>query len=465
MIWKLSSAPVSGSPFPCRTAADILSAMSIAAADAPKRHASELGEPRQRFLSRVVDHCLSDAYRTPEDFLRHFPPAALVGSLAQADSLRVRLLVSTTGTHEKIALKKSVASAAEDLDLALAEQTTTPAALIALYPADDKVRYLDPKKLWAFATEGDFHRVTVEDGTRHGHAAKRLAFIVDCALSEGLITLRDVADGMTFDEIAACLPVSDVREVLKHAHTIGRAGAPLTEDRFLDVVPLPALVSHVPLDRTWQHVVLDRVAAPAGFVEARSGAVAAPEPVPSSPEVDVPVTIDSAVEAEPPPVSQSTRVPDEDESRRRVLDRLKLIDRLPPGHAGLSTAILLSVESMYADLWAVSDDDEREACIRESFPNQTLLRTALLALIELLDPSVDTKDAIIRDADIAGLIKIVLFEERRRRDVAPPSPRSSQTRPKRTVPPPLPRNSSPSIPEGRSSIPPPLPAEVAKREA
>jgi hypothetical protein len=447
--------------------------MSTAAvSEHPKRHASELADARQRFLSRVVDHALADGYRSPEDFLRHFPPSVLIGSLAHADALRVRLLVETTGTHEKIALKKSVTSAAEDLDLALAEQTTTPAALVALYPADDKIRYLDAKKLWAFAVEDDFHRATKEDGIRHGRAAARLAFIVECALAEGLIGLRDVADGMTFDEIAACLPISDVREVVKHALTIGRAGAPLTEERFLAVVPLPALVSHVPLERTWQNVVLDRVAAPAGFVEAKTHhppAEAQPAAAPSivsAPEVDVPVTVETAPEPEPVPSGEVARIPDEEEVRRRVVDRLKLIDRLPPGHPGLSTAILLSIESMYADLWAVSDDDEREACIRESFPNQTLLRTAMLALIELLDPSVDTGDSIIRDADVAGLIKIVLFEERRRRDVAPPSPRASQARPKRTVPPPLPRGSvPPPLPDGRSSVPPPLPAEAVKREA
>jgi hypothetical protein len=159
----------------------------------------------------------------------------------------------------------------------------------------------------------------------------------------------------------------------------------------------------------------------------------------------------------------------EDEGRRRVVERLRLIDRLPPSFEDISTPVLLSIESMYADLWATSDDDEREASIRESFPNETLLRTAMLAMIELLDPSVDTHDPIIRDADVAGLIKIVLFEERRRRDNSPASPRkpvgtpASQSRSRRSVPPPLPRSSTPPpFPaETRGSNPPPLPAEAS----
>jgi hypothetical protein len=461
-----------------------------------KQHVSELADPRQRFLARVVEHTLSDGWRSPEDFLRHFPPATLVSSLAHSDDLRVKLLIAATGTHEKIALKKSVSSATEDLELALAEETTTPSALVALYPADDKVRHLNPKQLWHFVAEDEFFRAPASETMRHTRAASRLTFIIDCAISEGILTLKDIADGMTFDQIATSLPVHDVREVVKYAMQIARAGAPLTEERFLAVVPLPSLVSHVPLDHTWQRVVLDRVAAPSGFV----AAVAPVTPAePSS--VDIPVVTESPVEeaaaasspaaegiaapeapAEPAAAAPSAEPPraDEDEVRRRVIERLRVIDRLPPSHADMSTAILLSVESMYADLWAVSDDDEREACIRESFPNQTLLRTAMLALIELLDPSVDTRDPIIRDADVSGLIKIVLFEERRRRDTAPSSSSKrasapgAQPRSRRSVPPPLPRSSTPPpLPAaeslsgtGRGSTPPPLPAEAAsKRDA
>src|ERR1041384_5054603 len=128
--------------------------------EASKRHTSELPDPRQRFLARVVDHTLTERLRNADDFLRHFPPQVIVSSLARADELRVKLLVAATGTHEKIALKKSIPSAVEDLELALAEQTTTPAALVALYSADDKVRYLDARKLWAFVVEDEFYKGT-----------------------------------------------------------------------------------------------------------------------------------------------------------------------------------------------------------------------------------------------------------------------------------------------------------------
>src|SRR5262249_54373753 len=163
------------------------------------------------------------------------------------DDLRVRLLVAATGTHEKIALKKSIGSAVEDLELALAEQTTTPAALVGLYSPDDKVRYLDARKLWAFVVEDEFFKAgTRSDPSQLEQATARLTFIIECALSEGVLSLRDVADAVTFDEIAAALPAAEAREVVKYALGIARAGTPLTEERFLSVVPLPTLISHLP---------------------------------------------------------------------------------------------------------------------------------------------------------------------------------------------------------------------------
>lgn len=440
--------------------------------DYSRRHISELGDPRHRFLAQVVEYTLAEGFRTPDDFLRLFPPAKIVESLASADELRVKLLVAATGTHEKIALKKSVASATEDLELALAEHTTSAAQLLGLYSADDRVRHLDAKKLWQFIAEDEFYRATpAADAAGHSRAAGRLTFILECALGEGLLSLRDVADGITFDEIARSLPVDDLREIVRHALDISRSGAPLTEERLLSVIPLSLMISRLPLDHVWQRVLVDRVASPAGFSDG-SPALAPPSPAPTpSSVIEVPVIVappqPPQEEVSAPAAAGETRAPDEDEVRRRVIERLRQLDRLPPSHGEISTPVLLSMESMYADLWSVSDDDEREACIRESFPNETLLRTAMLALIELLDPSVDTHDPIIRDADVSGLIKIVLFEERRRRDASPPSPqRSSQTpqgRSRRSIPPPLPRSSTPPPlpPEGSRSSPPPLPAEAA----
>ena len=160
----------------------------------------------------------------------------------------------------------------------------------------------------------------------------------------------------------------------------------------------------------------------------------------------------------------SARSGPEEEARRRVIDRLRTINRLPPKHADLSTPLLLSIDSMYADLLGASTDEAREMCIRESFPNDQQLTTALLALIALLDPSIDVNDPVIKEADVDSLIKVVLFEERHRYEQAHPSarpptppPPPNVSGPRRSLtPPPLPRSNAPLPP------PPPPPAELKR---
>ena len=94
-------------------------------------------------------------------------------------------------------------------------------------------------------------------------------------------------------------------------------------------------------------------------------------------------------------------------------------------------------------------------CIRDSFPNQQQLTTALLALIELLDPTIDVNDPVIKDADVDSLIKVVLFEERHRYEMQHPSARPA------AGPGPLPPPTSGRHGKGASIAPPPLPRQSA----
>ena len=130
---------------------------------------------------------------------------------------------------------------------------------------------------------------------------------------------------------------------------------------------------------------------------------------------------------------------------------------------------------MYAELLSASTDEARELCIRDSFPNPAQMSSALLALIELLDPSIDINDPVIRDADVDSLIKVVLFEERHRYEQAHPSlrppPSAGAPLPPPTAgtrrggsapaPPPLPRPTG----AGGASMPPPLPPPGGEKRA
>jgi len=244
-------------------------------------------------------------------------------------------------------------------------------------------------------------------------------------------------------------------------------------------VPLEKLVEYVPLEHVWDRVVIGRVAVPAGFVAA-AGEPAIADEAPAPPRsVPPPLPTKKASGSHPAVIVNespaaglgveedeerggvridSARPLHEEQARRRVIDRLKLIDRLPPSHEMLSLPILLSVESMYAELLTLSNDEQREACIRESFPNEGHLRSAMLALIELLDPTINTRDEVISEGDIDSLIKVVLFEERRRFEEGRNAARQPVPAPvarRAAVGPPPMRKASVPAPSPRSSSPPP----------
>jgi hypothetical protein len=442
--------------------------------DSPATYPSDLASTSSRFLSRALQHTLANAWQTSDDFLQHFGPDAIMQALADADELRSRLLVKLANVHERIASKKSISSAAEDLRLALGENVTSPDAVLELFPADDRVRYLKAPLLWRFMFEDKFYSTTPSDGeSAHERAARRLTFLLSCGLEESLLSLQDVVDGIGLEKIAMLLPVDELRRVVTRAMQVGREKLPLDEERLFDVVPLPKLVGYVPLESIWQNVIVKRIAEPYGFVDessagkladsdsglsskatAGSSRPASRRPAkPTSSKQDEPL---SAVDAAPPS-SVETRGPDDD-VRATVMESLREIGRLPPSFEQLSTPILLSIESMYADLFEATSDEERTECIHESFPNESHLRSAMLALAELLEPSIDVTRPPISEADTEALVKLVVFEERRRKDGTVAN-RSS------VRPPPLPLGrAASSIPAAaRVSVPPPLPGSKGSR--
>lgn len=412
---------------------------------------SELSGARERFLAQVLVHTFDDGWRTPEDFLREFQPTTIMEALADADALRARILVEAAGVHEKLAQKKSIRSAGEDLSLALEEGVTDAAAILDIFTPDDRVRYLPAEALWGFVTAGEFWKTRAQDSA-HKRAAARMTFILERALAENLITLKDFADGVSFEEIAERLPVAELKKLLAHAMKRARSGEALTEVVLTEAVPLPALVGYIPLENVWRGVVVERVAVPLGFSKAGSAPRAsarAPSPPLGSPPVEAAPRSsdagDAAIDVDVQDLEFDGGAPEavverpafEEDSRNKAIENLREIERLPPGHAELSLPILLSIESMYAELLDAGSDDQRETIIRESFPNEAHLRTAMLALIELLDPSINTAEPLIRDADVDSLIKIVLFEERHRYEQAH-NQRSGPPPRGRSVPPPLP---------------------------
>ncbi|HEY3668382.1 MAG TPA: hypothetical protein VGL19_20405 [Polyangiaceae bacterium] len=462
----------------------------------PAAFKSTLKTGAERFLSQALAHALAQGFRTPDDFLRHFKPLDLMVALESAHELRADILVKAAGVHQKIAIKKSTQSGAEDLRIAIEEGLTDSAAILELFPPDDRVRYLEAPGLWSFLVEDEFWSTLNAEANRE-RAIGRMTFTLENALREDLLSLADIADGISFETLATRMPHKELQKLVSHALKLGRERKPLTEEALLDCVSLQSIVGYVPLEHVWKTVIVERVAKPAGFLSVVSGdnkppaaqtkerasapppplkeeasadarkSVPPPKPGPARAKEDSLAEIAAAEDDVDKLIESAQRPAPEEEARRRVLEKLAGISRLPPHHEALSTPILLSIESMYAELLSASTDEARELCIRDSFPNPAQMSSALLALIELLDPSIDINDPVIRDADVDSLIKVVLFEERHRYEQAhpslrpPPSPSPlppplASRRAGSVAPPPLPR---------AGSLPPPLPPPGGEKRA
>jgi hypothetical protein len=571
----------------------------------------------RRFLAQVMEYCFREGWRTPDDFVKHFPAETMMTALERAPELRVAILAAATGIYEEILRRKSPALAAEDLSLALDEGTTSSLQLLSVFSAEDRVRFLDPRKIWDFLAEDQFWRFDPEaaEEQRQG-AADRMSFTLTQAVQERLLTLRDILDGLTYEAVADSLSPDELRTVVRHALVKGRDGIGLNEKVLLEVLPLDKLVRSVPLEHIWNEVVVRRLAVPCGMTDLtreerrksqseRSPAAyserppasyserppasysdrppaayaeraappperppseprwsnrpsAAPPPLP--PELARAATPPESRPMPPPPPSSqayfqqreapsfqqreapSSRAPEREQSyplnvagtsdyveednelttaapsvtslrensllpppmrsgappsspgsaprnavfddfnhplaapayashagvpqgppssarpnggpppfdaqeaenterqRQRVTEHLRAIGRLPPRHATMPASVLRSIDAMYALLPSATDDIQRKSVMRQAFGNDNHLRVALLGLIELMDSSIDTSDPVIQEAKIEALIKILLFEEQRRKEngrfpAAPFSQRMPSSLPPASMPP------------------------------
>jgi hypothetical protein len=271
--------------------------MNSSSAPAP-RYQSNLPTARERFLAGLVDYALSDGWRSPGDFLRHFGPRLLMHSLAADEQLRVRVLTSTTRVNERLAARKTTASAAEDLSIALEEGLTDPGKVLALIPPDDRVRYFDAAQLWSFLTEVEFWKGDNAEPDARDRFVRRVTFVLESALREGVLRVQDIADGIGFKRIASCLPRAELQRVVEHALSRAREGQRLTEEQLLEAVPLRALMNHVPLEHTWSEVVVSRLARPMQFVRTNGEESARPRRLPPPPP-----SRNRAASAKPAPAS------------------------------------------------------------------------------------------------------------------------------------------------------------------
>jgi hypothetical protein len=220
---------------------------------------STFKEGDQRFLAYAIEHSFVCGRRTPQDFIRHFPPRAIMKGLENQAGLRAAILVLTTGLKQKIALKKEWQDAATDLQIALDEGETDAESIVALFDADDRVRYLDAQKIWGFLTEGEFWKASTNK-TQADIARNHIAFMLERALADKLISHRDVVEGVTVEELANRLPKAELGRLIQCALQNADRGSSFTEADLLATTPARTLVQYVPLSHLWDNVVVPKIA-------------------------------------------------------------------------------------------------------------------------------------------------------------------------------------------------------------
>ena len=232
-----------------------------------KRFKSRLEHGKDRFLAHAIEHALESGRRTPEDFVRHFPPEAIMEGLAHQPRLRASILVLTTGLKQKIAARKSWQSAAEDLQIALDEGETDCESIVGVFKPDDRVRFLDGKKIWQFLIEGEFWGVSQSDQDKHRISKEHTAFMLERALLDNLVTHEDVVEGITVAEMAKRLPKTELGKIIEGALTKSKSSSPFTEVDLLAEMPPFVLVEYVPLPHIYKSVIAEKIAVTHGYVE------------------------------------------------------------------------------------------------------------------------------------------------------------------------------------------------------
>lgn len=255
---------------------------------------SKLDKNAQRFLAHVVVHGLAVGRRTAVDFIRHFSPSTIMKGLDARPHLRADILEITTGVNRKVALKKSAGSAGEDVQIALDEGVTSAEQIVRVFHPDDRVRHLDNKKLWAYVVEGDFWGIDPSSRPEFERAKDHIAFILDRALLDRLITHEDLIDGITVDKLAECLPRAQLAQIIKAALELGRNKKPFSEEELLRASASRMIVDDISLRHIWETVVVPRIARAHGFEDdprAGNGSAIAGKPADAKTETGKPAEV------------------------------------------------------------------------------------------------------------------------------------------------------------------------------
>lgn len=229
---------------------------------------SSLGKGREAFHSEITEYCLRVGERTPQDFLRRFSCSKIMISLASRPMERARIISELTGVHERVANKLSPENAGETLQIALDEGVTTPKDIVRLFQPDDRQRYLNRHELWAFDIEGEPWKVSSNDSVAHARAERYVAFIIDRAIENLLVSHEEIVSALGVVRLAGWLPSELLGQIIE---TALKKSDKFNEEDLLHAAPPSSLVSHVPLDYLWEKVVVPLIAEAHDYAPKKGG--------------------------------------------------------------------------------------------------------------------------------------------------------------------------------------------------
>lgn len=243
-----------------------------------KSFISSLGAGREAFHSEITEYSLKIGERSPEDFVRHFSSAHVMQALTTRPMERARIVSQATGVHERVAQKMSPEASGEALQIALDERVTTPADVVRLFQPDDRQRYLERRALWQFNVEGEPWKVTASSKASFERAKAYVAYILDRALANLLVSHEELVAAITVEKLAALLPREELGTIIANAL---RQSEKFSEEHLLGAVPPRTLVDHVPLDYVWNRVIVPLVAERHEYAPRAGGDLITASPAPA----------------------------------------------------------------------------------------------------------------------------------------------------------------------------------------
>ena len=234
---------------------------------------SGLGKGREAFHAEVTAFCLQIGERTPEDFLRRFTCNKIMVSLASRPMERARIISELTGVHERVANKLSPENAGETLQIAVDEGVTTPKEIVRLFQPDDRQRYLDRHELWSFDVEGQPQNASPNDNVAHGRAERYVAYIIERAIENLLISHEEIVAALGVVKLAGWLPSELLGQIIEASL---KKSDKFTEEDLLGAAPPSSLVTHIPLDYLWDKVVVPLIAEAHDYVPKKTEGVMIP---------------------------------------------------------------------------------------------------------------------------------------------------------------------------------------------